>query len=108
MRADVDQPPGAHPVPLGIGAAQHPGLERRLLPGRQCLRPTRTGPIVQARRPLGIVPDHGIPERLPLHPGQPCRLSARQTFKCIGDRQQAHRGTAVRLEAAETAKLGGG
>jgi hypothetical protein len=46
MRADVDQPPSTHPVALGTGTAQHPGLERRLLPRRQPLRPTGAGPAI--------------------------------------------------------------
>ena len=77
MGADVDHPPGAHPVALGVRPAQHPGLEGGLLPRSQGLRAARAGPIVQAGRSLGVVADYRVAQRLPLHPGQPRRLGAR-------------------------------
>jgi hypothetical protein len=108
MVADVDHPPGAHPVALRVGAAQHPGLERRLLSRRQPLRPTRAGPVVQTLHSFGIVAQHGVPERLPLHPGQPCGFRPRQALERVGDGQETHRGPAIRLGAGETTQRRGG
>ena len=97
--------PGARLVPLRVRTAQHPGLERRLLPGRERFGPTRAGPVMQAVRPLGIVAGHGVPQRLAPHPGQAGRLGPRQALERVGDREQAHRGTAVRLAPGEAAKV---
>jgi hypothetical protein len=108
MVADVDHAPGTHPVALGVRPAQNPGLERRLLPWRQRLRPARAGPVVQAGHPFRVVAQHGIPERLPLHPGQPRGFRPRQALERVGDRQQPHRGAPVRLDAGAPAELGSG
>lgn len=60
---------------------------------------------MQPVHPFRVVADHGIPERLPLHAGQSCRFRPRQALKRVGDRQNAHRGTAVRLEPGKAAEL---
>jgi hypothetical protein len=105
MVADVDQPPSAHPLALRVGAAQHPGLERRLLPRRQTFRSARAGPVVQPVHPFRVVAQHRVPQRLPLHPGRPRRLGPRQAPKRVGDGEQPHRGAAVRLAPRRAAEL---
>jgi hypothetical protein len=108
MGADVDQAPSADPVPLGVGPAQHPGLERGLLPGRQRLRPARAGPVVQPGRSLGVVADHRVAERLALHPRKPGGLGTREAVERMSNRHKAHGGAAVRLVSCQATELGGG
>ena len=105
MSAGIDQAPRAGPIPLGVGPAQHPGLERRWLPGGQRLRPARAGAVGQPLRPLGVVADHRVPEGLPLHAGQPRRFRSRYAIERVGDRQEAHGGAAIRLAPRQAAKL---
>ena len=76
---------------------------------RKRFRPARAGTVVQPVHSFGIVAQHGIPERLPLHPGQPCGFCPRQAaLERIGDGQEAHRGPAIRLGAGETTQRRGG
>jgi hypothetical protein len=108
MIADVDQAPRAHLVPFRVGAAEHPSLERRLLPGGERVRPARARPVVQALDPFGVVAQHRVPERLALHPGEPGGFGAREAVERMGDGQEPHGGSAIRLVPCETAQLGGG
>ena len=108
MGADVNQAPGAHPVALRVRPAQHPGLQRRLLPRRQRLRTTGAAPVVETGKTLGVVADHGVPQRLPLHPGQASGFGPREAVERVGDRQQARGGTPVRLAPCQAAELLGG
>lgn len=59
-------------------------------------------------RSFGIVAQHRVPERLPLHPGKPGGLSAGEAVEGVGDRQQPHGGAAIRLVPRQAAQLGGG
>jgi hypothetical protein len=108
MIADVDQAPRAHLVPFRVGAAEHPSLERRLLPGGERVRPARARPVVQALDPFGVVAQHRVPERLALHPGEPGGFGAREAVERMGDGQEPHGGSAVWLVPCETAQFRGG
>ena len=105
MIADVDEPPGTDPIAVGIRTAQHPGFERCLLAVAQPFRPARARPVVQIVRPFGIVADHRVAQRLPLHPGQPRRFRPRHALQRVRDCQQAHRRSPIRLKARQAAEL---
>jgi hypothetical protein len=57
--------------------------------------------------PVGVVAQHRISERLPLHPGEPGGLGAGEAVERVGDRQQPHGGAAVRLASGQAAQLSG-
>ena len=86
MVAQVDQAPGADPVPLGIGTAQDMRLEGRLLALAQPLGPAAARPVVQALGTFGVEAQDGIAQGLPFHSGQPRRFSPRHAVERVGQR----------------------
>ena len=69
-----------------------------------CLVQARTTPrartVVPPRQALGVVTQHGIPQRLTLHARQPRRFAPRQSFQRPGDRHHARRCSPLTLAPA--------
>ena len=93
--ADVHQTPRADPVLLRPGTAQDVRLERCLLSLAQPLGPAGTRPVVEALGSLGVEAQHGIVQRLTLHPGQTCGLGAGHAFERVSNGQEPHGGPAI-------------
>ena len=68
--------------------------------------PAGPGPVAQTFDALGIVAVDPVPERLPGHAGEPCRLLPGQAVERVGEREQAGADPAVALAAGEAAQLG--
>ncbi len=65
--------------------------EQRLLDFAQCRGSPCLGLVAQPIQPLGILADHRIPRRLPLHARQARRLSPAHALERAGNRQHARR-----------------
>ena len=74
-------------IPGPVGAAEHGRQQHRLLGLRQRRAPPGLRPVAQALQALGVVADDRVPQRLPLHPGQPGRLRPALALQSAGDRQ---------------------
>ena len=105
--AQIHQTPGADPVPLRPGTAQDVRLERGLLSLAQPLGAPRTRLVVKALGSLGVEAQHGIVQRLALHPGQAGGLGAGHAFERVGNGQEPHGGPAVLFARRPSAQLGG-
>ena len=74
-------------IPGPVGAVEHGRQQHRLLGLRQRRAPPGLRPVAQALQALGVVADDRVPQRLPLHPGQPGRLRPALALQSAGDRQ---------------------
>jgi hypothetical protein len=99
--AQVDDAPGRHAVTLRVGAAQHDGLERRLLALGEARGTARPGPVAQARHALGVEPDHPVPQGLAIHARGAGRCNTAHADQHVGQREQACRYPAVPLPARQ-------
>jgi hypothetical protein len=70
----VDAAPANHAVPVDLGAIFDQLGEFGFLFGRQPALDAGRLAIDQACRPRGVEPEHPIPQRLPIHSADPCRL----------------------------------
>jgi hypothetical protein len=86
--AQILSAPRAHAVAFRIGAAQDQGLQRRQLALVEPRPPAALGPIAEALDPLGIEPDHPIPQRLAVHPRQAGGPSTIHAVQRMGQTQQ--------------------
>jgi hypothetical protein len=102
---EVLGPPGAHPVALGIGTAQHQGAQARHLPLVQPGRPAALGPVAQTVDALGIEPDHPIPERLAVHAGQTGGLASLHALQRVGQTEQPRGDPAIGLASRQPTQL---
>ena len=107
MGNNVDQPVGAHPVRLWVGALQHPSPQVVALLLVQLPVRTRPRAVMQPCQALGLVAHHSITQRLPLPPDQTSRLSPACPFQCLGDRQGAQCCAPIRLAARKPAQVRG-
>jgi len=93
-------------VALKLGALEDQRLERGLLAFVQGAGAAGTGPIAQALDTLLVVAVDPVPERLPGHPGEPCRFLTGQAVQRVGERQQPGAEPTVTLAAGEPAQFG--
>ena len=107
MGNNVDQPVGAHPVRLWVGALQHPSPQVVALLLVQLPVRTRPRAVMQPCQALGVIAHHSITQRLPLPPDQTSRLSPACPFQCLGDRQGAQCCAPIRLAARKPAQVRG-
>jgi hypothetical protein len=68
----------------------HPAEERPMF-GLEFWRNTRRGIVDETLWSMRIEPDHPIPQRLTVHPADPCSLRAGSTIEHRRDRQQPTR-----------------
>ncbi len=80
-------------------------LERGLLSLAQPLGPALTRLVMEALGSLGVEAQHGIVQRLALHPGQARRLGTRHTFERVGNGQEPHGGTAIPFARRPSAQV---
>jgi len=68
----------------------HPAEERSML-GFEFRRPARRGSVNEALGSMRIEPDHPVPQRLTVHPADPCSLRAGSPIEHRRDRQHPTR-----------------
>jgi hypothetical protein len=103
--AEVLGPPGAHPVALGIGTAQHQGAQARHLALVQPGRSAALGPVAQTVDALGIEPDDPIPQRLAVHPGPTRSLAPVHAVQGVGESEQPRGDPSIGLAPGPTPQL---
>ena len=97
--------PAADAIALGIGPAQHQGLEGRHLALVERGWAAAAWTIAQAVHALGVEADHPVPERLPVHPGLLGRLFAAHAVERIGQSQDPAGDPAIRLQPSQPSQF---
>lgn len=103
--AQVGPCPGAHPVAVGIGAAQDDRRQGRFFGFRQAPGRAALGPIVQPRQTFGVVAHHRVAQGLALHAGKTGGVCPAQAIQRVGNGVHAGRRMTIAFLAGQPPQL---
>jgi hypothetical protein len=105
FRLKVHASPANDAVEFRIGSRNHNVEQLSLLQWRQQRRPARVATRLQTPNAASVVAMNPVTQRLPIHPVQLGRLSARAPIQNHRQRQNAPNLSAVRATVAQRAQL---